>query len=400
MSTATKQSQNEWREANLGEFIKSISDTYRFSPNEEVVFLNTSDVYLGKVLNNKLERSDSLPGQAKKRIKKGDFLFSEIRPANGRYALIDFEADNYVVSTKLMVLRCNPNIEVDFFRLFITSKENLEQLQKIAEDRSGTFPQITFDHISAIEISLPPLHEQRAIAEVLGSLDDKIDLLHRQNATLERMAETLVRKSSVEEADEGREMGIFDDVVSMKGGTTPSTSEPKYWDGNICWTSPRDLSNTSSIFLFDTTRKITVAGLKQISSGLLPIGTLLLSSRAPIGYLALTEIPVAINQGYIAIICDKIVSNYFMFLWCKANMEIIENSGNGSVFQEISKSAFRKLEFLIPPTEKLEDFDNIVKPIFQKIKSNQTQIRTLTALRDTLLPKLMSGEVRLVVEEA
>ncbi|MBS1776354.1 MAG: restriction endonuclease subunit S [Bacteroidetes bacterium] len=295
----------------------------------------------------------------------------------------DFWAHNTVLFVKEFILT-----EPKYFYYY------LHTIDFTQFNAGSSVPTLNRNHIHQLDISLPSLPEQTAIAEVLSSLDDKIDLLHRQNKTLEQLAETLFRQWFVEEAEEGWEVGTIDDVVSMKGGTTPSTTEQKYWDGDIHWTSPRDLSNTTSIFLFDTSRKITEEGLKQISSGLLPVSTLLLSSRAPIGYLALTEIPVAINQGYIAIICDKIVSNYFMFLWCKANMEMIENAGNGSVFQEISKSAFRTLDFLVPPKEKIKHFDKEIEPMFQKIKSNTTQIRTLTQLRDTLLPKLMSGEVR------
>lgn len=272
-----------------------------------------------------------------------------------------------------------------------------DEIRGYAESRfEGTSgrQRVPKDCFENLFLTLPSLPEQTAIAEVLSSLDDKIDLLHRQNKTLEQLAETLFRQWFVEEAEEGWEERAVDDVVSLKGGTTPSTTVPGYWDGDIHWTSPRDLSNATSIYLFDTLRKITEEGLKQISSGLLPVGTLLLSSRAPIGYLALTEVPVAINQGYIAIICDKKVSKYYMYLWCKANIEKIENAGNGSVFQEISKSAFRKLEFLIPSNRKLIQFDLAVEPLFQKIKSNTHQIRTLTQLRDTLLPKLMNGEVK------
>lgn len=181
---------------------------------------------------------------------------------------------------------------------------------------------------------------------------------------------------------------------SVKGGTTPSTKEPKYWDGDIYWTSPRDLSNHTSVFLFDTGRKITKKGLAKIGSGLLPIGTVLLSSRAPIGYLAITEIFLAINQGYIAIICDKVVSSYFIYLWCRANMEEIKNSGNGSVFQEIAKSVFKEISITIPHQSLLDNFGKTVSPFFYKIKTNQQQIQTLEKLRDTLLPKLMSGDVR------
>ncbi len=263
-------------------------------------------------------------------------------------------------------------------------------------NKSGTSqPYLTLGFLRELPILYPSnINEAEQIIQILTSLDDKIDLLHRQNKTLEQLAETLFRQWFVEEAEDSWIVGKLDDVISVKGGTTPSTSQPEFWNGNINWTSPRDLSNHVSVYLFDTERKISERGLKEIGSGLLPVGTVLLSSRAPIGYLAITEIGLAINQGYIAIICDKLVSNYFIFLWCKANMPDIENSGNGSVFQEISKSTFREMEIKIPSKEKLKMFDIEIEPMFQKIKSNAIQIQTLTKLRDTLLPKLMSGEVR------
>ena len=210
------------------------------------------------------------------------------------------------------------------------------------------------------------------------------------------MAQTLFRQWFVEEADEGWEVKKLGDALTVKGGATPSTKESKYWNGSINWTTPKDLSNHNSIFLFDTERKITPQGLGKISSGLLPVGTVLLSSRAPIGYLAISNLPLSINQGYIAILCDNILSNYFVYLWCSNNIEMIKNSGNGSVFQEISKSVFRGIDIRIPPQEKLQAFDKIIQPAFQKIKINQSQIQTLQKLRDTLLPKLMSGKVRTI----
>jgi len=259
----------------------------------------------------------------------------------------------------------------------------------------SSHPLLTQTLLNSLDVFMTDsLPEQRAIAGVLSSLDDKIDLLHRQNKTLEEMAETLFRQWFVEEAKEGWEVTTLDNIITVKGGTTPSTKIPEFWDGDIHWTSPRDLSNYDSIFLFDTERKITEKGLAEIGSGLLPVGTVLLSSRAPIGYLAIIDIPVAINQGYIGIVCDKHVSNFFMYLWCKSNMEEIENAGNGSVFQEISKSSFKSLKMKIPTESILRDFDKSVLPLFEKIKTNKKQIRTLEKLRDTLLPKLMSGEVR------
>jgi len=246
-------------------------------------------------------------------------------------------------------------------------------------------------------LNLPPFTEQKSIASILSSLDDKIDLLHRQNATLEKLAETLFRQWFVEEAKEDWDEGTLDDILTVKGGATPSTSEPTYWNGNIHWTSPKDITNLNGIYLFDTERKITELGLSKISSGLLPKGTLLMSSRAPVGVLAFCEVPVAINQGYIAILDNKGYSKEFIYLWLKANMDVVHSFSNGSTFMEISKSAFKTLQLQIPPKQVTQDFQLIVEPLFNKIKSNNIQIRTLTALRDTLLPKLISGEVRVEV---
>lgn len=265
-------------------------------------------------------------------------------------------------------------------------------------DKSAV-PGINRNHIHDEIIYIPPLAEQKAIAAVLGSLDDKIDLLHRQNATLERMAETLFRQWFIEEAQEDWDETTIGNIVEIKGGSTPSTKQPELWNGDIYWTSPRDIANLNSIFLFSTERTISEKGLAKISSGLLPKGTLLLSSRAPIGYLAITEIELAINQGYIAILHNNNIPNYYMFLWCKCNMETIKAAGNGSVFQEISKSVFRSLPFRLPPLDLMKKFQQIIEPLFQKIRLNQQQIQTLEKLRDTLLPKLMSGEVRVRVDE-
>jgi len=279
--------------------------------------------------------------------------------------------------------------------LYYWIKSNVDYLQQLGT--GTTFAEISGSVVKNIDISLPPLKEQKAIAEVLSSLDDKIDLLHRQNKTLEEMAQTLFRQWFIEEVKDEWEVGVLDDILTVKGGTTPSTKNDEYWNGNICWSTPKDLSSNSDMYLFDTARKITESGLVKIGSGLLPKGTILLSSRAPVGYLTITEVPLAINQGYIAILDDKGFSKYFIFLWLRLNMEYIISNANGSTFLEISKTVFKSLEITKPSKELRKKFDEIVIDNFEKIKANTKQIKTLENMRDTLLPKLMSGEVRVKV---
>jgi type I restriction enzyme S subunit len=154
------------------------------------------------------------------------------------------------------------------------------------------------------------------------------------------------------------------------------------------------LSTLSLPVLLDTERKITDAGLAQISSGLLPKGTVLLSSRAPIGYLAIAEVPVAVNQGFIAMKPRSGISNLFLLRWASAAHEEIISYANGSTFLEISKSSFKLIRVVSPSAPVMDIFDRMSRPLYQKVVENERQSRALAALRDALLPKLIRGEIR------
>jgi len=285
-----------------------------------------------------------------------------------------------------------------------------------------------------LEISLPSLTEQKAIARILGTLDDKIELNRRMNATLEALARALFQSwfvdfDPVRAKLDGRQPAGLDEataalfpshfqdsplghipegwtvervgqVVDCVGGGTPSTAEPKYWEGGLHhWTTPKDFSSLQAPILLDTDRKLTDSGIAKISSGLLPAGTLLLSSRAPVGYLAIAAMPVAINQGFIAMKCNERASNYFMLNWCQTNMAEIESRATGTTFAEISKQNFRPIPVVLPPKELMAVFTDKVAPLYAKISDNLYQSRTLATLRDSLLPKLLSGEMSVAQAE-
>ena len=193
---------------------------------------------------------------------------------------------------------------------------------------------------------------------------------------------------------EGWEVKGLGEIVKVVGGTTPSTKVLEYWrEGTHCWATPKDLSELSSPVLLDTERKITEAGLAKIGSGLLPKGTLLLSSRAPIGYVAISEIPVAINQGFIGMPPCETVSNIFLLNWCTAYHEVIVNHANGSTFLEISKRDFRHIPMVMPDEAVMTAFEESARPLYVHIVSNERESRTLADQRDGLLPMLVSGEV-------
>ncbi len=287
---------------------------------------------------------------------------------------------------------------------------------------------VTKRDLENIEAAYPSLPEQRAIAQILGTLDDKIELNRRMNEMLEAMVRALFKSwfvdfDPVRAKAEGRDPGLprsltdlfpdsFEDselgeipkgwgaapigeLANVVGGSTPSTKEAAFWnDGRHYWATPKDLSTLATSVLLETERKITDAGLAQIGSGLLPPGTVLLSSRAPIGYLAVSEVPVAINQGFIAMLPAKGVSNLFLLHWTGWAHEEIVSRANGSTFLEISKANFRPIPVVIPPTGVFDAFDKSVGPLYARIVSDERESRALAALRDTLLPKLFSGELR------
>lgn len=290
-------------------------------------------------------------------------------------------------------------------------------------------PNLNAEVLRGLPLLLPPLPDQQAIAHILGTLDDKIELSRRMNETLETIARTLFKSwfvdfDPVRAKAEGRQPAGMDaeiaalfpdgfedselgriprgwrvstigEEVRVVGGTTPSTKEPKFWDnGTFYWATPKDLAPLASHILVGTERRVTELGLQQISSGLLPAGSVLLSSRAPIGYLTIADMPVAINQGFIGMICDRMLCNHYVLQWAAANLESIKGRANGTTFLEISKSSFRPMSVLVPPSPLMEVFTEHANVLYCTVVNNLNQAKTLVALRDALLPKLVSGEMR------
>ena len=241
-----------------------------------------------------------------------------------------------------------------------------------------------------------------AMRAISGKTDDELDQLQAEQPehyvhlkTTAGLFPSAMQDSELGGVPEGWEVKQIGDVVKVVGGGTPSTKNSAFWDGGShCWTTPKDLSGISSHVLLDTVRKITDAGLAKISCGLLPAGTFLLSSRAPVGYTAIAKVPLAVNQGYIAIPPGGQLSSIFLLHWTRVNLEIIKGRACGTTFQEISKKNFRPIKIAVATTEILNHFDRAVGRLFERIVANEQESRSLTAIRDALLPKLMSGKIR------
>ena len=390
-------------------------------------------------------------------VSNGDLVFPH-RGSIGEVGLVGNQFHQYMMSSSLMKLRCNPNIaDSEFIYYFFKSHQGRYELLKNASQVGTPGIGQPLTSLKNIEIKLPSLGEQRKIAKILSDLDDKIHINNQINQTLESIAQALFKswfvdfdpvrakiaakqegkdaelaamcaisgKSEIElqqmaeddfaalrataalfpdglveselgEVPKGWEVSTVGEQVQTVGGGTPSTKNVDFWDDGIhYWTTPKDLSNLTDKILLNTERKITDAGLKKISSGLLPKDTVLMSSRAPVGYLALSKIEVAINQGYIAILPNMKYSAEYLIQWCEANMAEIKGRASGTTFLEISKKNFREINFICSDEKVVTVYTKTAKTLYDEITSKAKENQSLINLRDTLLPKLMSGEISL-----
>lgn len=413
----------------LAHISSDVSYGYTESATNEKVgprFLRITDIQNG-VVNwaNVPYCSISANNHQKYRLQEGDIVVARTGNSTGENFLYRGNEDavfaSYLIRFRIDRNKADPRFvwynlrSHDWWHFINNSKTGSAQAGANAKIL-GLFP-----------LNLPPLAEQSAIAHILGTLDEKIELNRRMNETLEAMARALFKSwfvdfDPVRAKAEGRDTGLpkhiadlfpdsfedselgeiprgweiksIGDLADVVGGTTPSTKERSYWEGGTrAWATPKDLSGLSVPVLLDTERRITDAGLSQIGSGLLPKGTVLLSSRAPIGYLAIAEIPVAVNQGFIAMVPKAGTSNLFLLFWASVTHEEIISRANGSTFLEISKANFRPITVVAPWAPVMIAFDRLVRPTYERIVECACESRTLAQLRDTLLPRLTAGDI-------
>ncbi|EIY2609039.1 restriction endonuclease subunit S [Pseudomonas aeruginosa] len=387
------------------------------SLNVDPFGINTSDLkFVSAEFHQRLKKSALRPGDV--------VIVRTGKP--GTCAVIP-EWLNNANCSDLVIARCGAEIRPRFLCYWINSAAS----HHISSHLVGAVQQhFNVGAAKKMLVATPSLFAQDQVISILGSIDDRITLLRETNATLEAIAQALFKSwfvdfDPVRTKAEGRqpegmdaataalfpdsfeetELGLvpkgwrvmpIGEAVECVGGGTPDTKNEAYWQPEeFSWSSPKDLSGLQSPVLLSTERKLSAQGLAKVSSGLLPSGTLLMSSRAPIGYLAIAQIELAVNQGYIAMLPGGRLPVLYLLFWCRMNMEVIKGRANGSTFMEISKKAFRPIPALVPSAEVLAAFEQVVGPLFERLVANERQAQTLTRIRDTLLPRLISGQLRL-----
>lgn len=341
----------------------------------------------------------------------------------------------FAVGQNLVLLRADGRrVHPPFLRWLVRGPAWWDAIQKNL-NVGAVFDSLKCADVPNFELPIPPIEIQRYISALLGSLDDKIEHNRKTSRALEGLARAMFKAwfvdfepvhakaagatsfpgmpaeafaalptrftdSELGPVPEGWRVGTIGQLVNVRGGATPSTKIVEYWEGGTHhWATPKDLSGLQDPVLLSTERRITDAAAECISSGVLPADTVLLSSRAPVGYLALAKVPVAVNQGFIAMVCDGPLPPHYTLHWTRSVLDEIKSRASGTTFPEISKTAFRPIPAIVPSAPVVAAFEGIARGLFDLITAHALECRKLAELRDYLLPKLLSGEVLLKTSE-
>ena len=397
---------SDWLETNLGSLGKVVTGKTPSKDNpedwgSEILFVTPSDYKnYGKYANSSIRLLSNVGAkrQANRLLPQGSILVTCIGSDMGKTAI---SSEPCVTNQQINAIIPNIDIANSDFIYYLT-KDLYETLSSLGSDGTAV-PILNKSDFENIDVSIPKLKEQKAIASVLSSLDDKIDLLHRQNTTLERMAETLFRQWFVEEAQEDWEEKLLKEVVDIGIGRTPPRQEHQWFsesETDVKWISIKDLGNDGA-FIFKTSEYLTKAAIAKFNIPVIPKDTVVLSFKMTVGRVAITTEEMLSNEAiaYFKFNTKTPFTKAYLFLYLKTyKYELLGSTS--SIVTSINSAMIKDMEITIPNADLMSEFQKVTEPLFEKIKTNQQQIQTLEKLRDNLLPKLMSGEVRVETEGA
>jgi len=378
-----------WPTKKLGEICEIISPGIKkFEGSKK--YIATADVNFDEIINFTEVTYNNRPGRANVEVKENDVLVARMAETK-KFLIVDKKfQDNYIFSTGFVALRTKKELFPKSLFYFLTTKNFNIQKNKLAV--GATQKAINNPALKKIKIPLPPLNIQKQIVERL----DKIVETQKLNDGLIQKADELFQSflhKELSPAGKDWEMKKIKNVAVVKNGGTPDTKNSKYWNGKVLWLTPKELSGIEDMEVFNTERKISDEGLKHSSATFLPTGTVLLTSRAPIGYIAIAGVPMATNQGFKNFICNKkLLDNKFLYFFLRLKTKYLQSLGRGATFIEISKTTVEKLDIPIPP---LETQKQIVAKL-SAVQDYKTQLlnqkNKLKELFDSVLHKSMQND--------
>jgi type I restriction enzyme S subunit len=392
---------SEWREIALGDVIETNqSSINREYTHSEILYLDTGSITCNRVNGLQQFELATAPSRAKRLVKDLDIIYSSVRPNQLHYGFIRNPQDNLVVSTGFVVITCKQDEIAPYFLYhYLSQNSTTEFLHSIAEGSTSAYPSLKPSDIEALEILLPPLDEQNSIASVLSSLDDKIDLLHRQNQTLEQMAETLYDAWFEESDFKSRVSDLIDlqNGYAFKSKSFQDFGEDrvlkiKNISGGIVDIETTDFVSHETVENMDEKFSISTGDILFAMTG---------AKIGKMGIIPKTDYKLWLNQR-VGLFKEKYYGSRFLaYLHLKSDYgkDYIENTATGSAQPNISGTGIENCEFPEISEQEIIDYSNQLAPLYEKVIFNLGQIQKLEALRNTLLPKLMSGEIRIGTDE-
>ena len=323
------------------------------------------------------------------KFQNGDTIMSRITPCleNGKTAFIDILNDGEVAfgSTEFIVLRAIDGVSDPQFIYYLSISPFFRNVAIKSMVGSSGRQRVQQGVLDELELTVPPLKEQKAISTFLALFDDKIELNRRINENLEQQAQTLFANYYAKADEEVR----FTDIIQILGGGTPKTGESSYWNGPIPFFTPKDVG---SPYTFKTEKSITEKGLSHCNSRLYPVNTVFVTARGTVGKVCLAGVPMAMNQSCYALV-GKTVSQLLVYFYTLMAVERLKHKASGAVFDAIITRDFESEQIFKLSADAVSSFLSVVEPIYETILNNTIESQRLTVLRDALLPKLMSGVI-------
>ena len=392
---------SEWHEVPLRELVgyisKGIAPSYAEEASESTI----------RVLNQKCNRNfrisygDSRLHDTRKKkvpperyVKPDDILINSTGAGTaGRIAQIEDVPSATTIDGHMILIRSNGKVTQKF--LGYALKAHQWEVLQLDEGSTGQTELNRDRLLDEIMINYPvSLDEQNAIVGTLESIDRKLIVNEQLNDNLEQQAQSYFQELFVDNASPEWTTGTISDLGTVVGGSTPSKAKPEYYtESGIAWITPKDLSINKSKFVSHGENDITELGLRNSSAAIMPEGTVLFSSRAPIGYIAIAAGEVTTNQGFKSVVPKPEIGTPFVYFFLKNTLPVIEGMASGSTFKEVSGSTMKNVSAVIPDAETLAKFSDFCAPIFAQQRILEEQNQSLATLRDNLLPKLMSGEI-------
>ena len=373
----------------IGDFCKT--NLYAYSEKEkwgEIHYLDTGNITRGKVaeIQTLLPGIDTIPSRARRKVQVNDIIYSTVRPNQRHYGIIKAHDPNMLVSTGFVVITVDTRIaDPDFIYYFLTQDDVVETLEAIGEQSTSAYPSIKPVDIENLEIELPPLEAQKAAGAMLRQLDRKCAVNDEINDNLQQQAAALFA-NFYDRADTG--VG-FTEIIQILGGGTPKTGESSYWNGSIPFFTPKDVG---SPYTLTTEKTITEEGLAHCNSRLYPVNTVFVTARGTVGKVGLPGVPMAMNQSCYALI-GKDTHQLLVYFYTLKAVDRLKHKASGAVFDAITTRDFKSEIIMKLSDDDAKDFLDVAEPIYQAVLSNSIENLRLAALRDSLLPKLMSGEI-------